>query len=40
MALAPGVRLGPYDVTAQIGQGRHGGGVSGHGHEAEAPGGD
>ena len=30
MALAPGTRLGPYEVTAQIGEGGTGGSVSGH----------
>ena len=36
MALTAGTRLGPYEVTAQIGVGRDGGSVPGDGHEAEA----
>ena len=39
MALTPGTRLGPYEVTAQIGEGGMGGGVSGQGHQAGARGG-
>ena len=38
MSLPPGTRLGPYDVTAQIGVGVtgevYGGGIRGHRHEA------
>ena len=34
MALTPGTRLGPYEIVAQIGEGRMGAVLSGDGYES------